>query len=153
MRDDPFSKLGALDQKLFTTQPPAAAPPVVSPSSPPSVPDATTGSMKQASKELRKQGSLEPRKLGTKQGSNLSQERDEPQLDINRRPDRQNTYAFTTDELERLEDLKILIRRRYDLGVTKNDLIRCAVHMLLDDFHGRGEGSDLLVRLRKKKVR
>jgi hypothetical protein len=157
MRNDPFSKLGALDQKLFTvhtTPQPASLPPITTSSIPaPPSGEGTREPGNQGCKEPRKQAILEGRKLPTKQVSNLGSESEESTLDLNQRPDRQNTYAFTTDKLERLEDLKILIRRRYDLNVTQDDLIRCAVHMLLDDYRDRSEGSIVLARLRKKTER
>jgi hypothetical protein len=49
-----------------------------------------------------------------------------------------------------LEDAKIAITRRYDLAVTKNDLVRCAVHLLLEDFERHGEASTVLARLRRR---
>lgn len=156
MRNDPFAKFGTVDQKLFSAQTPHQ--PVVSAAQTTEPPSKSTSQhakepRDQVSKESRKQASLEGRNLGAKPSWDLGDKGTVDPLDINQRPDRQNTYAFTTEELEGLEDLKILIRRRYDLAVTKNDLIRCAVHMLLDDYQRKGEGSIALARLRKKKER
>jgi hypothetical protein len=43
------------------------------------------------------------------------------------------TFAFTQPELEVLEDLKLEFRRDHDTKVTKNDVVRAAVHMLVED--------------------
>ena len=156
MRDDPFAKLGALDQKLFDTPAKPAAPPVAP--QPQTLPPRQTPSQgtketwDQASKEASKEGTLETRTLAPKEPRNQRTARSD-ELSLNIRPERQNTYAFTTEELNRLEDVKIAISRRYDLPVTKNDLIRCAVHLLLEDYEVHGADSVVLKRLQKKKAR
>jgi len=154
MRDDPFAKLGALDQKLFTkpTSPPAGP---ASDLAPAKTPDSqgTKKPWNQASKEPSKQGSLEASNLASREPRDQGSMTSHPPLSLNTRPERQNTYAFTTEELNRLEDVKIAITRGYDLSVTKNDLIRCAVHMLLEDYESCGAESALLKRLRKKQSR
>lgn len=155
MKDDPFAKLGALDQKLFTAhqQPGSRPDPAQSSRAEEGAPPEPKEPRNQAFKQERNQGTLEARKLPAKPTGGTEAVAIQVDLDLNQRPDRQNTYAFTTDELERLEDLKILICRHYDLSITKNDLIRCAVHLLLDDFESAREGSAVLTRLRQKKAR
>lgn len=157
MRNDPFAKLGALDQQLFqpkadasSSRPAIPVPPSPTPPQSPSEPS-TKEPWNQASKEARKQASLQGTNPGRKEAASLNPAPAYEDLDLNRRPERQNTYAFTTEELERLEDLKIEISRTYDLPVTKYDLVRCAVHMLLHDYRTKGEASSVLERLRRKK--
>jgi len=43
------------------------------------------------------------------------------------------TFTFSQPELEALEDLKLEFRRDHDTKVTKNDVVRAAVHMLVED--------------------
>ena len=43
------------------------------------------------------------------------------------------TFTFTPPELEALKDLKLEFRRDHDTRVTKNDLLRAAVHVLVED--------------------
>jgi hypothetical protein len=155
MKNDPFASLGALDQKLFQSRkaPPASRPPVQRRPAQSDEPRETKEPWKQVSKESSNQESLPARNLGTPESSRLAMAGESAVLSLNQRPDRQNTYAFTTTELERLEDAKIAITRRYDLSITKNDLVRCAVQMLLDDYESHGERSAVLKRLRAKKAR
>ena len=116
--------------------------------------------------EPRNQGSKEARKLGSKEAT--LERRNQGALDaapaqaggvgsyafdINERPYRQNTYAFTDEELNALEDMKITIRRNLGLDVTKNDLVRCAIHGLIEEFNRLGSSSSVLNRLRKRNSR
>lgn len=61
-----------------------------------------------------------------------------------------NTYAFTEKELEALEDLHREYRRELDVKVTRNDLIRCGLHLLVEDYH-RGEQSHARRKLRQRR--
>jgi hypothetical protein len=51
------------------------------------------------------------------------------------------SYVFTIQELEALEDLKLELRRELDSKVTKNDLIRTALHMLVEDYREKSSDS------------
>lgn len=59
------------------------------------------------------------------------------------------SYLFTQEELEALEDLKIALRRELDAKVTKNDLVRLALHLLLDDRRANGSRSYAVRKVRK----
>jgi hypothetical protein len=59
----------------------------------------------------------------------------------------QASFVFTQEELEALEDLKIELKRELDTKVTKNDLIRSALHMLVEDYRTNGERADVYRRL------
>jgi hypothetical protein len=56
------------------------------------------------------------------------------------------SYVFTIGKLEALEDLKLELRRELDSKVTKNDLVRAALHVLVDDYRRAGDRS-LVVRM------
>jgi hypothetical protein len=61
-----------------------------------------------------------------------------------------NSFLFTQAEQGALDDLKLELRRELDAKVTKNDLVRCAVHMLVDDYGARGNSSLLCQRLQRR---
>ena len=64
-------------------------------------------------------------------------------LDLDATPTRKDSFLFTEDEFEALEDLKTDFRRRHDTRVTKNDLARCALHLLVEDYDRHQERSFL----------
>ena len=129
-RNDPFSgqrlseqaPAGKIEQRLFTREPPAA-PPTPQPSAPSKVvqqgksPSATDAP------------SVSPSSVASPKPSPADAQR----FDLKEEPLYKASYLFTQDELEALEDLKLELRREYDTKVTKNDLIRSALHLLLED--------------------
>jgi hypothetical protein len=154
MRDDPFAKLGALDQKLFTKpSPPPAANSVGLPNSRSPINGAETTAGEQGvwqptsstEKEVEKEGSREVGKLGKRQASQPNGRLHSMAFDLNVKPYRKDSYLFTNEEFEALEDLKIELRRSYDVKVSKNDLARCAIGQLLADFR-RNPGRSAVVR-------
>ena len=52
--------------------------------------------------------------------------------------------------LKRLEDLKLELRRRFDLPATKNDIARCALQGLYEDYARDPEKSRIVRYLRAK---
>jgi hypothetical protein len=141
-----------IDQRLFSSSP--SSPTVAAP----------TKGIQQSKKpwnlgnlEPRKQGSLVPRKLASKETRNLGTlAKAEPlagEFDLNIAPYKNDTFAFTTEELNAIEDLKIELKRRLDLPATKNDIVRCAIHSIVEDYRQRGTESLLVQRIRKKKPR
>ena len=72
-----------------------------------------------------------------------------PRFDLNDEPLHKASYLFTDHELEELEDLKLELHREYDQKVTKNDLIRSALHMLLEDHKASGTRSYATRKIRK----
>ena len=61
-----------------------------------------------------------------------------------------NSFLFTEEEWDLLEDLKIDLRRTYGLKATKNDLVRAAVRFLAEDYHRRREASFAVKKLSRK---
>jgi hypothetical protein len=147
------SPAAGLDQQLFTS-----TSVVKSPARPEDVNAETTPMLRKSTKETRLQGTkeatLEARKEGTleprNQGKTAESVLGSYTFDINKRGYRQNTYAFTDDELEALEDLSIHLRRKLAVDATKNDLVRCAIHGLVDDFKKHGDDSAVVHKLRRK---
>jgi len=60
------------------------------------------------------------------------------------------TYRYTEEELNALEDLKGEIHRDLDMKVNKNDLVRSALHMLLEDYQAKREKSYAIEKMRKR---
>ncbi len=98
------------------------------------------------SKEVGKEGS---REVG-KEDSFPATRPQAPLFDINAKPYRKDSFLFTDEEFEGLEDLKLELRRTYDLKATKNDIARCALQQLLEDYRRHGGASVLVRRLQKK---
>lgn len=60
------------------------------------------------------------------------------------------TFAFTDAELAALEDLKIELKRELDTKVTKNDLMRAALHLLFEDDAASGDRSYARRKIRRR---
>jgi hypothetical protein len=74
-------------------------------------------------------------------------------FDLNLPTEKSHTFAFTFEELWALEELKTGVSRLLglDLRITKIDIIRCALHMIVDDYRKRGEQSFIVDRFKNKK--
>ena len=73
-------------------------------------------------------------------------------FDINAKPWRKDSFLFTDPEFDRLDDLKLELRRRFDLKATKNDIARVAFQLLFEDY-GREPAKSVIVRQLRKKPR
>lgn len=73
-----------------------------------------------------------------------------PTFDLNDEALYKATFVFTQDEGEALEDLKIQLRRELDAKVNKYDLIRAALHLLIEDYAATGERSYVFRKLRER---
>lgn len=111
----------------------------------------TTGMTSTTPKEARNHGTVEPRKLSATSDSTESAAGF--RFDATARADQKYTLAFTDQELEALEDVKIELRRRYDVRTTKTELVRCGLWDLIEDYGHHGEQSRLLQRLRTRAQR
>jgi hypothetical protein len=74
-------------------------------------------------------------------------------FDLNFPTEKSHTFAFTFEELWALEELKTGLSRLLglDLRITKIDIIRCSLHMIVDDYHKHGEQSFVVDRFKAKK--
>jgi hypothetical protein len=130
MRKDPFagiplseqSATGKLDQRLFAPVPSSVAPakPERAAAPPSAMPTATQSGYVGEANASKPAG---------------------PKFDLDDQPLYKATFAFTQDELEALEDLKLELRRAHDRRVTKNDLIRAGLHQLFEDHRSKGTRS------------
>jgi hypothetical protein len=127
--DDPFSGMslsgdvqpGRLDQRLFAPDKVTARSPQTTP--PPKLGDTQLN----PSKPPADNSTHIPAPSSPTVGLN-------PRFDINEAPLYKASFLFTQEELEVMEDLKIELSRRHDKKVTKNNLIRTALHMLVSDY-------------------
>jgi hypothetical protein len=71
-------------------------------------------------------------------------------FDINAKPYRKDSYLFTDEEWNAIEDVKFDLRRKHEMPITKNDIARAAMHQLIEDFRKTGDASIVVRRLRKK---
>jgi len=141
----PLSKPG-LDQQLFSSPPPRQPAKIK-----------TQEGRKEGRKEVRKLPSLQATKESTlepwNQGTLELPSTEARKFDLNTTPYKNDTFAFTTEELEAIEDIKLELRRNLDLHTTKNDIIRSAVHNLVEDYRRHGPDSIVVRRVRNKRGR
>lgn len=71
-------------------------------------------------------------------------------FDISEKPWRKDSFLFTDSEFDRLEDLKLELRRRFDLPATKNDIARCALQGLFEEYARDPEGCRIVRYLKAK---
>lgn len=145
-RDDPFAGIrlseqttpatpGKLDQRLFAPEPPAPSAKPAPPSK--AEPAKTPGEPTPPGAQL---GHPAAAKATATPG---------PRFDLKEEPLYKASFLFTQEELEGLEDLKLELRRQHDTKVTKNALIRLALHMLLEDHAQNGQRSYASRKIRK----
>jgi hypothetical protein len=60
------------------------------------------------------------------------------------------SFVFTREEMEALEDLKVELSRSLDKKVNKYDLMRAALHLLVEDHRSNGEKSYATRKLRRR---
>jgi hypothetical protein len=60
------------------------------------------------------------------------------------------SYLFTQEEQEALEDLKLELSRQFGDKVFKNDLIRAALHLLIEDYNANGAKSYVTRKTRRR---
>ncbi|MBD0328303.1 MAG: hypothetical protein ICV68_17930 [Pyrinomonadaceae bacterium] len=110
----------------------------------------------QVQKQATKQSSLQTNKQTSLQGNNRTLKQVDaepstptplpaaPRFDIGTEPYTQATFKFTDDELYALDDLKRDLNRQRELKITKQNLIRYAVHRLVEDYDQNGDESWLV---------
>ncbi len=134
---DPFAGQ-RLDQRLFGAGPPAPTPtpPRATPSKPP--PSSPSPSNPSPEPKPKRVEDLKPASLTA------------PRFDLDDEALYKASFLFTQPELEALEDLKLELRRQLDTKVTKNDLIRSALQMLVEDYAANGGRSYATRKIRKR---
>ncbi len=97
--------------------------------------------------KVGKEGSREVGREGSRESSPAEQP---VAFDINEKPYRKDSFLFTDQEFEALEDLKLELRRQYDFKATKNDIARVALSELFDNYKRSGDKSAIIRHLKSK---
>ncbi len=146
MPDDPFNGLrlseqapaAKLDQRLFEAQPapkPTQTKPVeVDPARAPDTPK----------KLASETSSPKPALLSAPPSAG-------PRFDLEDEARYKASYYFSNEELLALDDLKLELHRDLDKKVTKNDLMRSALHMLLEDHQVSPDRSYATRKIKKRR--
>jgi hypothetical protein len=100
-------------------------------------------------KETRKQVSQKTRELGNVETATT----EVLEFDLNIEPYKKGTFLFTYEELDAVDDLKKQMKRRMDLPATQYDIVRGAIHIIVEDYRQRGQESLIVQRMRQKKTR
>lgn len=93
--------------------------------------------------ETRKRGDAETRKDASVNPARA--------FDLDAPAEVKRGFTFTEDELDALDDVKRACRRLHDVKTSQYEIVRCAIHYLLEDYWQHGEESALLRRLRERK--
>ena len=133
----PVAQTG-LDQKLFSR-----------PTPPPEQPVSQAAEEKAAGAKPRTPAPVKPQQR-TPVKPVASEEKG---FDLNLPTEKSHTFAFTFEELWALEEVKTGLSRLLGLDqrITKIDIIRCALHMIVDDYRQHGEQSFIVNRFKNKK--
>jgi hypothetical protein len=123
---------GPIDQQLFGSRP-ATAPSQAAAPAP--IADSFPSRPEQAPKRPEPKPSADERSI----------------FDINDQPWHKDSFMLTESEFERIHDLKLRLRREFDLNATKNDIARAALHFICEDFERNPDKSVILTALRKKR--
>jgi len=73
-----------------------------------------------------------------------------PGFDVNRPTSSRDSLRLSMDETKSLDALRAALKWDYDLSISKNDICRVALHVLLEEFAAKGEKSNAVNRLKRK---
>ena len=132
---------------ILLNQPSEPVPKKVEPNKSPAQPTVPRPSQPPQTLQGGKEGS---REVGREDGKKVGRPTPAKLFDISLKPYRKDSFLFTDEEFEALEDLKTQLRRQYDLKATKNDLARCALEYLLEDYESNKDNSIIVTRLKTK---
>jgi hypothetical protein len=104
---------------------------------------------KLGNKVTRKQVSRETKKVGIVETTAP----EVLEFDLNIEPYKKGTFLFTYEELDAIDDVKKQMKRRMDLPATQYDIVRAAIHIIIEDYRQHGQDSLIVQRMRRKKAR
>ena len=125
-----------LDQQLFAPSPKQPAPPVIPAQEPP------------VSGKPDTRNSETPR---IRENDTAGAAHHPFVFNVNEAPSIKEMFLITDGEYEGMEDMKLQLRRLLDMKASKQDIIRCAVQHILEDFRKHPEASIIVSRLQQKK--
>ena len=126
------------EAKKKATNPPLQTPPSVEPNR-----EINNNKSREVGKEVNREGS---REVGKEVNSGLQST--STIFDPNVKPYRKDSFLFTDDEFEAMEDMKLELRRKFDLKTSKTELARCAIGHLVEDYKRNGPNSIVIKRLK-----
>lgn len=157
-REDPFAGIRLseqatpkIEQRLFAAEP---TPVLTSKPAPSSKPTEELLAAKEGARTPRSavaNPEMPERNTGPGVPRRPTPARQSPQFDLKELPIYKASFLFTVEELEVLEDLKLELRREYDTKITKNELIRCALHLLAEDHRAKPEQSYVFRKIRERR--
>ena len=142
----------SIEQRLFSGPQPSPTPSVPPKERQEPKPE-TQETRNPGNREFGKEGKQEASGEGTTEGSREASKGRKARFDLWEVPTRKDSFLYTEQEFEALEDLKIEFRRKYYNKITKNDLARCALHLLVEDYETNQERSFLRRKFHGKPVR
>ena len=154
---------GKLDQQLFT--PPPKKPTPQAPVVPPAKETKNSGNPETRNSgepELResgKPGFRESRTPGIRQAGKPELRETGPAqapqhdflFNINDNPTIKETFLITDGEYDSMEDMKIQILRLFDMKASKQDIIRCAMQHVIEDYDKHPKVSIIVSCLKQRK--
>jgi hypothetical protein len=149
-----------LDQQLFAPSPKKQTPPVIPAQEPhisgtPESQNSRSPGIRESGKPvIRESGIPELRNPGTRgirENDTASSAHHLFVFNLNDVPSIKETFLITDGEYESMEDMKLRLRRLLDMKASKQDIIRCAVQHVLEDFQKHPETSIIVSRLKQKK--
>jgi len=144
----PIAPVGT-DQRLFIPSQPPPVPPAKA-TTPTQQPIQTLEPQKRGSTFPHKYISTKTQKHGSAETLNQGNTVPARRFDIRDAASERYTLTFTIEELEALEDVKLELRRWFGVKTQKYNIIRHALHELIEDFERNGEQSILLRRVKQK---
>ena len=109
----------------------------------------TTETWERGDTDTRKQGTVDARKPGSPEVRESAAPEIAPSFHLGRVAHLKYTLAFREEELDALEDVKLALRRQYDVRASKTDIVRLGLHELIQDFYRNKAGSVLVERLKE----
>lgn len=126
-------------------------PPAKTPSSPEPPNDAEVPADQPTSSLERTSDVMTSRRHSVTTSASISPAAEPAGFDINRPTASRDSLRLSIDETKALDDLRQSLKWDYDVTVSKNDICRAALHMLLEDWKSRGERSAAMSRLKRKR--
>lgn len=107
---------------------------------------------KPENQETWKLETQETGKVGNQERPRFQQAAQSWSFDLQEPATEKQTFTFSLDEVAALDELKLELRRTFDLKTTKYELARLAIHTLVADYQEQGTDSLLIRSLREKHI-
>ena len=110
---------------------------------------------KEVAKEVSREASFEVKKPASREAGQEAprgavQAVERP---VEEKPVFKASFLYTEEEIELFEDLKLDMRRKHGLRITKNDLARASIQLLAEDYRKNAENSYVIKTSRSKPAR